>query len=1530
MSKIMPPNEDIQLPDFSGVEKHGLYTPDLEHDSCGVGVVANVNGKPSHTIIEQGLTVLSNLSHRGATGSDPKTGDGAGILIQTPHKFLKKSMKHFGITLPNQNQYGVGMCFLPQRKDLYDLTINAIESSAKKNDFQIIGWRKVPSNKEVIGISARAIMPKIQQVFLSGPPDVTGDNLERKLYLIRKMAEREVSNKITDANKKELLREFYICSMSSRTVVYKGMLMPDQLGPFFHDLNDGDFESVFSLVHSRFSTNTLGSWKLAHPYRFLAHNGEINTVRGNRNWMQSREKALSSNYFGSDIENIKPICESDDPSDTASLDNVFELLRMTGRSVDHVAAMMMPAAWHGNKSMSKEVRDFYEYHGNIMEPWDGPAMVVFTDGNHLGAVLDRNGLRPFRYLVTEDDLLIMASETGVLPIEPSKVKIRSRLSPGKMFLVDFQEKRIVGTEEVLKRLASKKPYGSWLNKNRSILAKITTPDISNDLDRETLLTKQIMFGYTQEDLQILIKPMSITGHQPQGSMGNDAPLAVLSDKPQNLFAYFKQSFAQVSNPPLDAIREELVTQRAVPVGRRPNIFEETPSHCRTLRIDHPVMTDNELATVKSTKIKGIKPALISTTFEVRKGINGLESAIKRIQKEAVEAIEDGCTILILSDREVNKRNSFIPSLLSTGAVHHHLIKQKIRAQADLIVESGEPREVHHFATLLGYGASAINPYLAFETIEGLREISGVENEIPNRAQAEENYREAIEEGIVKTMAKMGISTIQSYTGAQIFEALGLSKKLVDEYFTWTISRIDGIGLQEIVQDNILWHSTAYSKDNIPSNLKLDIGGLYLWRSTGERHMWEPETLSLLQNATKRNDRLMFEKFERASDIEQEKHLTIRNMLELAQSEPIPIDEVEPVMDIVKRFATGAISLGSISREAHETLAIATNRINARSNTGEGGEDPERFFHDPNGDSRSSAVKQIASGRFGVTTNYLINAKDIQIKMAQGAKPGEGGEIPGRKISDYIAYIRKTTPGIELISPPPHHDIYSIEDLAQLIYDLKNVNPSARIHVKLVSVAGVGIIAAGVAKGKGDVVLISGDSGGTGASPLSSIRHAGLPWELGLSETQQVLVANGLRNRITIQTDGQIKTSKDVAIAALMGAEEWGVATGALIAMGCIMLRKCHLNTCSVGIATQNPELRKLFNGTPESVINYFIFLAEGLREHMAYLGFRKVNDMIGRVDKLRVRDNITHWKAKTLNLSPILHKAKVLDTDHAFCCVAQDHKLSESIDNKLIEICETAINKNETVSSTLEINNTNRAVGANLSGLVAKKTGETGLPNGSINITFRGSAGNSFGAWLATGIIFTVEGDANDYFGKGLSGGRLIIKPDRDSILVAEQNIIIGNVALYGATGGEAYIRGIGGERFCVRNSAATAVVEGIGDHGCEYMTGGRVVILGETGRNFGAGMSGGIAYVWDPNLSFSKNFNGELSDLIDLDTNSNDSDDLREIIRNHYIYTNSTVAGNLLNDWKSRIKEFKKVLPREYASILQKKGQGSPDYANT
>ena len=1525
----------LQSAQFRHIAEEGLYLPEQEHDACGIGVVANINGVVRHEIVANGLEVLHNLAHRGACGCDPDTGDGAGMLLQMPDKLMRKAAREAGFDLPPPQRYAVAMTFLPQDEELRRFCIDSLESSALHHGLKPIGWRDVPVVPSGIGEWARARMPHIAQLFIEAPDDLGEELLERRLYVVRKSAENVVRRRVDalDADDPELAEalrsQWYVSSLSARTIVYKGMLKPEQVDGFYPDLTDPDTESHFAMVHSRFSTNTLGSWKLAHPYRVLAHNGEINTVRGNRNWMSARERSLNSELFGDYMEDIRPICEDDAASDTASLDNAFEAVYMGGRSVEHTAAMLMPAAWYGHEDMPQNVKDFYEYHGGIMEPWDGPAMITFTDGHTLGAVLDRNGLRPFRYTVTKDNLLVMASETGVLDIPPADVVYKSRLRPGRMFLVDFDAQRIVEPDEVMQRLATAKPYGEWLRKHRKSVEQLPAAKVVPGIDLETLTRRQTAFGYTHEDLRMLVEPMGVSAHQPQGSMGNDAPLAVLSDKPQSLFAYFKQDFAQVSNPPLDAIREALVTQMAVPVGRRPNLFDETEEHARLLRVDHPVLTNADLARIKQSEISGITARTISTLFPVSEGESGFERALDRIRSEASEAILDGYTIVILSDRGIDSESAALPSLLATAAVHHHLIREKTCTQADIVVESGEPREVHHFALLFGYGASAVNPYLAFESLAGIRASRANLNgsgpvDIPDQPQAEANFCKAVEEGVLKTMSKMGISTLQGYLGAQIFEALGLGQSLIDEYFTWTNSRIGGIGLPEIADDVLANHARAFPRKDVPANLRLDIGGFYAWRATGERHMWNPKTIALLQDASTQNSRDVFRQFETEADRDTSGDLTLRNLIEFdeSKSSPIPLSEVEPVDSILGRFATGAISLGSISREAHETLAIAMNRIGARSNTGEGGEDETRFVPFDQPDSMNSAVKQVASGRFGVTTEYMVNARDLQIKMAQGAKPGEGGEIPGRKISEYIASIRRTTPGVELISPPPHHDIYSIEDLAQLIHDLKNVNPDARVHVKLVARSGVGVIAAGVAKGKGDVVLISGDSGGTGASPLSSIKHAGIPWELGVSETQQVLLANGLRDRIVVQTDGQIKTSRDVAIAAMLGADEWGVATAALITMGCIMLRKCHLNTCSVGVATQDPELRAKFAGTPEAVVNYFILLADSLRERMAELGFRSVDEMIGRADMLKQREDIGHFKARTLDLSRILTGTEALPGDHRYACRDQDHGLELSLDHELIDLTRETVSSRG-VSKTeaeLPIGNNNRVVGAMMSGGIVKQLGEETLPDGSINLTFRGSAGLSFGAWVVKGVTAKVYGDANDYFGKGLSGGRLVIVPPEDAEFVPEENIIIGNVALYGATGGEAYIRGIAGERFCVRNSRAKAVVEGIGDHGCEYMTGGTAVILGSTGRNFGAGMSGGVAYVWDEDGSFGGRFNDGMADIEEVVASSQDEADLRKLIEDHLSWTGSSVARGILDDWGASLRQFVKVMPRDYARVLRER----------
>ena len=1512
-----------KLENLKKLAEEGLCTYHMEKDACGVGVVANIKGEKSNNIVKNALDVLVNLEHRGACGCDPETGDGAGITIQIPDKFIRKEFNNLDIKLPEQGKYATGIVFLPSENELKEKILEIMSHLISSNETKLLKIREVPTNPAAIGEWSRDAMPTIKQVFIENKTDMKDEDFSRALYILRKKIENEVEKLKNKKNKLIIENEFYICSLSNKIIIYKGLLKTEQVPNFYLDLKSKDIESCFGLVHSRFSTNTLGSWKLAHPYRMLAHNGEINTVRGNRNWMKAKEQNLISDKFPNN-KDILPICE-EDASDTASLDNVFELLFHGGRPIEHVASMMIPAAWDHNDQMDQKTKDFYQYHAGLMEAWDGPAMVAFTDGNKLGACLDRNGFRPFRYTVTEDDILVMSSETGVLDIDSKKIKLKSRMTPGKGFLVDFDEGRIVDSDEIMNRLTNQNPYSEWLDKNSLNLDDITSKKVLFNYEGVDLLEQQMAYGYSNEDIEILIKPMSSSGNQPNGSMGNDAPLAVLSDKPQNLFSYFKQLFAQVSNPPLDPIREKMVTQVSILAGKRENLLSETPEHAELIKIERPILLNEELNKILEINQKGIKAKKISTLFNVNQGKNGFIDSLENIKTEAEKLIKDNVSIIVLSDRGVDEKNGALPSLLVAGTLHHHLIRKNLRDKVDLIFETGEAREVHHFALLFGYGISAVNPFIALDTVRNL-------SESPDSEKNQDNFCKAAILGVLKTMSKMGISTMQSYMGAQQFEAVGIGEELIKQSFTWTPSRIGGIGVDEISDDYLMFHNNAFSNSEIPSNLKLDLGGLYLWRGTGERHMWSPETISLLQKASTQNDIDAYEEFEDAANKDYFGDITIRNLLDIdyKSSNSVDINEVESELEILKRFATGAISLGSISREAHETLAIAMNRIGARSNTGEGGEDESRFTPDANGDSRNSAVKQVASGRFGVTTNYLVNSKDIQIKMAQGAKPGEGGEIPGHKISEYIASIRKTTPGVELISPPPHHDIYSIEDMAQLIHDLKNVNENARIHVKLVSEVGVGIIAAGVSKGKADVVLISGFSGGTGASPLSSIRHAGLPWELGVAETQQVLVEQGLRDRIIVQTDGQLKTGKDVAIAAMLGAEEWGVATASLITMGCIMLRKCHLNTCSVGVATQDPELRKLFKGTPEAVVNYFRFLAQSLRKEMAKLGFKTVNEMVGRVDKLIQRKDIDHWKAKKIDLSRILYKPKGIDGQKSFCNTSQDHQLEIALDKKILREINLNSISNQKQELSFKIKNINRTVGAIISGTLTKKFGEKGIPSDNLKINFHGSAGQSYGAFLSKGIFFNLIGDANDYFAKGLSGGKISVSPDKiNPDFIAEDNIIIGNVALYGATGGEVYINGKAGERFCVRNSAADAVVEGIGNHGCEYMTGGNVVVLGEVGSNFAAGMSGGIAYIYDSKETFEKNFNSELSNIEKVLVKSKDEEKLLSLIKNHIKYTNSDQANRIIKNWNTEITKFKKIIPRDYAKILDIKENNKREKIN-
>ena len=1492
-----------------------LYSPEQEHDACGVGMVANIKGDKTHSIITESLQVLDNLGHRGASGSDPDTGDGAGILVQMPDAFLRKAAKQQGITLPAEGEYGVGMVFLPQDDGAVSACASHIENIVANEGLTFLGWRNVPLDHSQIGRDARAVCPTIRQFFVGKGPANTSDRaaFERKLYVVRKV----ISNTLSETGITEDDADFfYVCSLSCNTVVYKGLLVSYQLSRFYLDLNDESLVSAFALVHSRFSTNTLGHWKLAHPYRYLAHNGEINTLRGNINWMHAREQQFSSPLYGDDIHKLAPIC---DPmaSDTASFDNALELLVMTGRELAHAMLMMIPEAWDQHETMSQEKKDFYEFHSCMMEPWDGPAMMLATDGKDVCAVLDRNGLRPFRYTVTHDNKLVMASETGVLELPPENIKEKGRLQPGRMFLVSFDEGRIIGDEELKHTLSNRQPYGEWLKENKVALEALPEAPPKPPIGSDNLRQQQRAFGYTIEELRMLTTPMAAAGYEAIGSMGNDASLAVLSDQNRSLFDYFKQLFAQVSNPPLDAIREELVTSLEAFVGSEQNLFEETPLHCRQLRLTSPLLTDEDLARICALDLPDLSSATLSTLFDANTG--SLQSALDNLCAAASQAIEDGKNIIILSDRGVDANYAPIPSLLATSSVHHHLTRAGTRTKVGLIVESGEPREVQHFCLLIGYGAGGINPYLALESVRDLAERGELNGAKPDYAVY--NFIKANEKGILKVMSKMGISTVQSYRGAQIFEAIGLNDDLIERYFTRTPSRIQGIGLDIVEEETLQRHRSAFDDPFVPGMQELDMGGQYQWRRHGEFHQWNPEAIAKLQYATRSNDPRAYREFAEEVNDQSRKMATLRGLLEFKHGASISIDDVEPAVEIVKRFATGAISLGSISREAHETMAIAMNRLGARSNTGEGGEDFHRYTLDDNGDNRSSAIKQVASGRFGVTPNYLVNATDLQIKMAQGSKPGEGGQLPGHKVDEYIGWVRHTTPGVELISPPPHHDIYSIEDLAQLIHDLKNINPEARIHVKLVSEVGVGTIAAGVSKGHGDVVLISGHDGGTGASPESSIKHAGLPWELGVAETQQVLVANDLRGRIVVQTDGQLKTGRDVAIAALLGAEEFGMATAALIVNGCIMLRKCHLNTCSVGIATQDPELRKRFAGQPGHLVNYFYFVAEELREIMAELGFRTVADMVGRVDKLETRKAVEHWKASGIDLSKLLTIPARAERVQTYCCIEQDHGLHKALDHQLIAQAQPAIDHGTPVSIDLPIRNSNRTVGAMLSGRVARRYGEDGLPDNTININLEGSAGQSFGAFLAPGVSVRLAGDTNDYMGKGIGGGHIVIVPPAGSGFVPEDNIIIGNVALYGATGGDVFIRGRAGERFAVRNSGARAVVEGVGDHGCEYMTGGVVAVIGSAGRNFAAGMSGGIAFVYDPDGDFHIRFNDGMADLEDL-TEQEDIHLLHDLLTEHLERTGSGPAQRILDDWRASISNFRKVMPRDYRRVLQERAQ--------
>ncbi|MGI9104282.1 MAG: glutamate synthase large subunit [Terriglobales bacterium] len=1489
---------------------HGLYDPRHEHDACGIGFVASIKGERSHDIIRKGIEVLVNLTHRGACGCDPETGDGAGVLIQLPHKFFARECRQLGFELPAPGHYGVGIIFLPVEKHERLLCEGILERIARDEGLSVLGWRDTPIDGSVIGRVARNSQPYIEQMFVGAAPGMDEATLERRLYIVRKRAESEIA--ASDIKDRDF---FYVPSLSARTIVYKGLLLAPQIDRFYKELSDPDVMSALCLVHQRFSTNTFPTWHLAHPYRYIAHNGEINTLRGNVNWMHARQSVLSSPLFGDDIKKLFPIV-APGGSDSANLDNVVELLLQAGRPLPHVMAMLVPEAWDGNPHMKEKKRAFYEYHASIMEPWDGPAAVAFTDGRVIGATLDRNGLRPGRYVVTDDDLVIMASETGVLPVEPQRVKKKGRLQPGKMFLVDTVEGRIIADKEIKQRLADAQPYGEWLKQNQITIDQLPEPIRVQGVDHDTILVRQRAFGYTDEDLKFILGPMCTAGEEPVGSMGTDTPLACLSDKPQPLFHYFRQLFAQVTNPPIDPIREQMVMSLTSYIGNESNILDEKPESCHTLKLASPILSNRDLEKLRRISRGDMLATTLPMLFRVQEDGKGLERAVEGLSRRASMAIKAGYTLLILSDRGVDEEYAPIPSLLALTAVHNRLVREETRTQVALIIESGEPREVMHFALLLGYGASAVNPYLAIESIEDLAR----RGYLPEHLSAEhaiKNLTKAINKGLLKTFSKMGISTLQSYQGAQVFEAIGLSKGLVDRYFTGTPSRIGGVGMEVLSREAAMKHAHAF-RPVTDSEPELAIGGNYAFRANGEYHLINPTTVSKLQHAVRNASYATFKEFTDAIDDQSRNLCTLRGLMQFKKSErPVPLDEVEPASQVVKRFTTGAMSFGSISKEAHETLAIAMNRIGARSNTGEGGEDEGRYPRDNNGDWRRSAIKQVASARFGVTAHYLVNADELQIKMAQGAKPGEGGQLPGHKVDEVVARLRCAIPGVALISPPPHHDIYSIEDLAQLIFDLKNVNPRARIAVKLVAEVGVGTVAAGVSKAHADVVLISGDSGGTGASPLSSMKHAGIPWELGLAETQQVLVMNDLRGRIRVQTDGKLQTGRDVAIAALLGAEEFGFATAPLVAMGCVMMRKCHLNTCSVGIATQDPALRKKFQGQPEHVIQYFFYVAEQLREHMAAMGFRTVDEMIGRVDMLEMKPAVDHWKARGLDYSAILYNPQMPARVARRCTQKQDHGLQQALDYQLIEEAQASLESRAPVRISLPIRNVHRTVGAMLSGEVARRYGSEGLPDDTIHCRFTGSAGQSFGAFLAKGITLELEGDANDYVGKGLSGGRIVIYPPRESKFVPEENILIGNVVLYGATSGEAFFNGMAGERFAVRNSGATAVVEGVGDHGCEYMTKGLVVVLGKCGRNFAAGMNGGFAYVLDELGDFAAkrcNLAGvDLEPVLD----SEDATALRAVIARHFKATQSPRARFVLNNWAEMLPRFIKVFPHEFKRVL-------------
>lgn len=1487
-----------------------LYTPELEHDACGIGFIANINGTRSNQVLQDVLSMLENMEHRGGKGCNIKTGDGAGVLLQLPHEFFAEEASRLGFALPSPGSYGVGMVFFPREKKVMNACREVLRKNITSLGLELLGFRVVPVDHTIPGPEAAEVEPVIEQVFVRAKDaQLSADALERKLFVLRNYTSHTIANDVKGSNK-----EFYITSFSAKTIVYKGQLRTEQLRKYFFDLQDARLKTALALVHSRFSTNTFPNWKLAQPFRYLAHNGEINTIRGNVNKMKSKEAMFKSSLFtDEELKMLLPITVQGG-SDSSNLDAMVEMLVLGGRTIPHVMMMLVPEAWQDNKLMDPHRKAFYKYHASMMEPWDGPAALVFTDGARIGATLDRNGLRPLRYYITRSGRVVMASEAGALPVDPKDILEKGRITPGKMMMVDLELGKVLDDEKVKRSVYEGKQYYNWIIQNRLKLRLEPEQEwYENDFDIKTITQRQIAYGYTSEDVKTVITPMAETGYEAIGSMGDDTPLAVLSKESRHISNYFKQHFAQVSNPPIDPIRERLVMSLFTRIGQSLNVLEETPQHTAQIHISQPVLLNADVEKLKHLPSHGYDYAVIRCVFQADGKPGRLEESLSRICAEAERAIRAGKKIIVLSDRKVSNEYAPIPSLLSTGAVHHYLVEKRIRTHAGLLVEAGDVWEVHHFATIIGYGASAINPYMALETIHHMVEQGQFQKKI-SVDDAWHNYQKAIGNGLLKVMSKMGISTLQSYQSAQIFEAIGLGSEVIDKCFKGTISRIEGLSFDDLAKEVLVRHQLAYHRTE---NLGLPVGGVYQWKRRGEKHLFSPEVIHLLQHSTKSKNYELFRKYTAKIDEQTKDTFTIRGLFEFKKRNAVPIEEVEPVEEIFKRFATGAMSFGSISHEAHTTLAIAMNRIGGKSNSGEGGEDDVRFERKENGDWERSAIKQVASGRFGVTSYYLSNADEIQIKMAQGAKPGEGGQLPGHKVDEWIGRVRHSTPGVGLISPPPHHDIYSIEDLAQLIFDLKNANRSARINVKLVSQAGVGTVAAGVAKAKADAILISGADGGTGASPISSMRHAGLPWELGLSEAHQTLVKNNLRSRVVLQTDGQIRTGRDIAIAALLGAEEWGVATAALVVEGCIMMRKCHLNTCPVGIATQDPELRKLFTGDPEHVVNFFHFLAQNLREVMAHLGFRTVNEMIGRTDVLRVRQDIDHWKIKRLDLSPVLHREPAREHVGVYKQLEQDFELEKVLDWKLVEAAKSALDDGEPVQQKFAICNTDRSVGALLSNEISKRYKAKGLPANTVHFKFKGSAGQSFGVFGAPGLTFELEGEANDYFGKGLSGARLVVYPDKESTFKPEDNIIIGNVAFYGATSGEAYIRGQAGERFCVRNSGVKAVVEGVGDHACEYMTGGRVVILGKTGRNFAAGMSGGIAYVLDPERDLERLCN---KDMVELETlTDEDKQEIKVLIENHFNYTGSDPAEWIIENWDIASNLFVKVMPKDYKAVLAK-----------